>query len=191
MHDIEPYYNWEHLYNASEDERSPFYGKQYSEFEYTNAIYNFIIHPQWDSIGSSTLYIKVLMADYDKAYLIAELMGEWNDAIHNDIMYLKRDIMDVYSVNGIRHFILIGENVLNYHSSDDSYYEEWADELAGDDGWVALINFRPHVIADFKKEKLHRYLLIDKRWQNVNWRKTRPDLFFEMMQNTRMRMLGG
>ncbi|MBK7182072.1 MAG: hypothetical protein IPH89_03595 [Bacteroidetes bacterium] len=47
MQDIEPYYNWRHHYIASEDERSPFYEREYSEFEYTNAIYNYLIHPQW------------------------------------------------------------------------------------------------------------------------------------------------
>ena len=30
--------------------------------------------------------MKVLMADYDEKYAIIELIGEWNDAIENDIM---------------------------------------------------------------------------------------------------------
>ena len=57
MHDIEPYYSWRHLYIASEDHDSPFYRREYSEFEFTHAIYNYLIHPQWDEIGSSTLYL--------------------------------------------------------------------------------------------------------------------------------------
>ncbi len=36
------------------------------------------------------MYLKVLMADYDEHYAIIELIGEWNDAIENDIMELKR-----------------------------------------------------------------------------------------------------
>ena len=36
----------------------------------------------------------------------------------------------------------IGENVLNFHHSDDAYYEEWFDEVMEDDGWIALLNFR-------------------------------------------------
>jgi hypothetical protein len=32
MHTIEPYYRFRELYLAEEDERSAFYGKEYSEF---------------------------------------------------------------------------------------------------------------------------------------------------------------
>ena len=59
MHSIEPYYHWRNLYIASEDDASPFYGREYSEFEFENKVYNFLIHPQWDSIGSETLFIKI------------------------------------------------------------------------------------------------------------------------------------
>ncbi len=55
----------------------------------TQTIYNYYIHPQWDDFGSRTLYLKVLLADYDEQYVIIELFGEWNDAIENDIMNLK------------------------------------------------------------------------------------------------------
>ena len=72
MHDIEPYYNWRHLYIASEDENSPFYGREYSEIEFTNQIYNFVIHPQWDDFGSETLYMKILFVDYDEKYCFIE-----------------------------------------------------------------------------------------------------------------------
>ena len=48
---------------------------------------------------------------------------------------------------GIERFILIGENVLNFHASDDCYYEEWFDEVTDADGWIALLNFRQHVVA--------------------------------------------
>ena len=68
MHNIEPYYNWRHIYVSEEDERSPFFGREYSEFEFTLAIYNYLIHPQWDEFGSKTLYMKVLLADYEEKY---------------------------------------------------------------------------------------------------------------------------
>ncbi|MEI9956833.1 MAG: hypothetical protein WDM90_11140 [Ferruginibacter sp.] len=35
MQNIEPYFNWRHLYAAEEDELSPFYGRTYSEFEFS------------------------------------------------------------------------------------------------------------------------------------------------------------
>ena len=92
MHDIEPFHRWREYYVASEDERSPFYGRNYSEFHFSQKIYNYFIHPQWDHFGSATLYVKILYVDYERSYAIIELIGEWNDAIGNDIMFLKRDL---------------------------------------------------------------------------------------------------
>lgn len=90
MQDLEPFYLWRELYIAAEDELSPLHGNVYSELEYSNTIYNFYIHPQWDVFGSATLYLKILFADYEKQYAIIEFIGEWNDALYNDIMFLKR-----------------------------------------------------------------------------------------------------
>jgi hypothetical protein len=177
VHDIEPYYNWRHLYIAAEDERSPFYGREYSETEFTNSIYNFVIHPQWDEIGSETLYIKILYVDYDEKYAIIELMGEWNDAITNDIMILKRDILDELILCGINKFIMIGENVLNFHASDDSYYEEWFDEV-GDEGWIVFLNFREHVLAEFKQHNIDYYFHSGGELDDFNWRRFSPGQVF-------------
>lgn len=177
LHDIEPFYNWRHLYIAAEDERSPFYGREYSETEFTNSIYNFVIHPQWDEIGSETLYIKILYVDYDEKYSIIEMMGEWNDAITNDIMILKRDIFDELILCGIRKFIIIGENVLNFHASDDSYYEEWFDEV-GDEGWIVFLNFREHVLAEFKQHNIDYYFHSGGELDDFNWRRFSPGQVF-------------
>ena len=95
MHAIEPFYNWLHLYNAEEDELSPFYGLEHSEFEFSNTVYNYYIHPQWDEFGSKTLYLKVIFVDYEMNFAIIELIGEWNDAVENDIMTLKRAVIDL------------------------------------------------------------------------------------------------
>ena len=76
MHDIEPYYRWRSHYVASEDPRSPFHGRVYSEFQFTEKIYNYYIHPQWDGFGSATLYLKILYVDYDEGYAMIELIGE-------------------------------------------------------------------------------------------------------------------
>jgi hypothetical protein len=177
MHTIEPFYNWRHLYIASEDENSPFYGREYSETEYSNTIYNYYIHPQWDDIGSETLYIKVLFADYEEHFAIIELIGEWNDAINNDIMLLKRDVIDELIYCDINKFILIGENVLNFHESDDSYYEEWFDDI-GEDGWIAGLNFREHVLKEFKRAHLDYYLLTGGELDDFDWRKFSPGQVF-------------
>ena len=86
MHDIEPYHRWQDQYEASKDKKSPFYGRKNDEFHYTHKVYNYFIHPQWDFFGSSTLYLKVIFVDYDASFAIMEFIGEWNDALHNDIM---------------------------------------------------------------------------------------------------------
>ena len=65
MHEIEPYFNWRHLYTAEEDPQSPFYKRTYSEFEFSQTVYNYYIHPQWDDFGSRTLYLKILFTDYE------------------------------------------------------------------------------------------------------------------------------
>ena len=101
MHNIEPYYNWRHLYTAEEDEYSPFYGREYSEFVFSNSVYNYYIHPQWDEFGSHNLYMKILFTDYQFNFTIIELLGEWNDAIDNDIMTMKRNILDTLIAVGL------------------------------------------------------------------------------------------
>jgi len=177
VHTIEPYYNWRHLYIASEDPQSPFYGREYSEFEYSNTIYNFYIHPQWDDINSETLYVKILFVDYEEKYAIIEMIGEWNDAINNDIMLLKRDIIDELNYHGINKYILIGENVLNFHYSDDSYYEEWFEDN-GTDGWIALIGFRDHILKEFKHAQLDYYFIYGGELDDMDWRTFSPGKVF-------------
>ncbi|MBU2019285.1 MAG: hypothetical protein KJ941_06545 [Bacteroidetes bacterium] len=167
MHYVEPFYQWRDYYIASEDPLSPFYEREYSEFEFNQQIYNYVIHPQWDSIGSSTLFIKVLYADYEEGFVIIEMIGEWNDAIENDIMTFKRDIAETMMQDGINKFILIGENVLNFHYSDDSYYEEWFDEV--EDGWIALVNFHEHVVREFKTIQLDQFLVTGGELDDFDW----------------------
>ncbi len=179
MQDIEPYYSWRDLYIADEDEQSPFYGREYSEFEYTHTIYNYFIHPQWDDFGSNTLYLKILYSDYDRGFAIIEMIGEWNDCINNDIMTLKRDLIDPIIKNGINKFILIGENVLNFHSSDDCYYQEWFDDIG--DGWIVALNFREHVLKEFSNSGLDYYLVYGGELNEFPWRTYNPlDLFMQV-----------
>ncbi len=188
MQDIEPYYNWRHHYIASEDEKSPFYEREYSEFEYTNAIYNYLIHPQWDDIDSPTLYIKILMVDYDLGYCIIELIGEWNDAINNDIMLLKRDIIELLMAQGINKFILIGENILNFHASDDCYYQEWFEEV--EDGWITFLNFREHVLDEFQRANIDYYIVSGGTLNDIAWRTASPQILFEKVENVIQKRIG-
>ena len=180
MHEIEPFYLWRDDYIAAEDQLSPFYNTEYSEFYYDKQLYNFLIHPQWDDFGSATLYIKVLFADYDKGYAIIELMGEWNDTINNDIMLLKREIIELMIDEGINKFILIGENVLNFHASDDSYYEEWFQEV--EDGWIAAVNFNEHVIKEFRDHNIDYFINFGGELDDLHWRKLKPLQFYKKVE---------
>jgi len=189
MQDIEPFYNWHFLYTSEEDSLSPFYDRIYSETMYDKTVYNYYIHPLWDEFGSSTLYIKVLFADYDQQFVIIEMIGEWNDAINNDIMFLKRDVMDVFMENGINQFMLIGENVLNFFYDDDSYYQEWFEDIENNGGWIAMINFQEHVFNEMISSSLPSYLLLNEQLQSVNWRILKPDKLYELVDNFIMRKL--
>lgn len=180
MHLIEPFYRWRNLYVASEDPVSPFYGREYSEFEFHNRVYNFYIHPQWDSMGSETLFLKIIYCDYEQGFAIIELIGEWNDAIENDIMTLKRDIIDPLIESGVQKFLLIGENVLNFHASDDCYYEEWFDDV--EEGWIAMINFHEHVKQEFQQIGIDHYMLMGGEMEEIEWRTYLPVQLFDRVQ---------
>jgi hypothetical protein len=187
MHSLEPHYNWRHLYIASEDPNSPFYGSEYSEFEFSNAIYDHFIHPQWDCIDSTTLYIKILFVNYEEGYCIIELMGEWNDCLYNDIMYLKRNIADSLIDHGITKFILIGENVLNFHADDNDYYQEWFEDV--EDGWIACINFREHVLSEMESAHIDYYLAMGGHLDDVGWRSLMPNQVFGHIESMMVKRL--
>ncbi len=186
MQDIEPFYNWRHMYTAEEDSKSPFFERTYSEFEYSQTLYNFYIHPQWDDFGSRTLYMKILFTDYDQHFTIIELLGEWNDAIENDIMTLRRDVTDLLYKQGIYYFIIIAENVLNFHSSDDSYYEEWQEQIEEEGGWVTILNMPEQSKYDFKKARLTNYIELIEMDQ---WRTLKPEVIFQALNSELSRRL--
>ncbi len=187
MHDIEPFYNWRHIYIADEDPKSPFFGRKYSEFEFTQTVYNYYIHPQWDDFGSRTLYLKIIYVDYELNFCIIELLGEWNDAIENDIMELKREVMDLLYKQGISKYILITENVLNFHSSDKEYYQEWYEEVSEENGWIVAINMPEATQQDFKKKKLNYYIEL---MRIDEWRIYKPYHLFKKIDEELMRRLG-
>jgi len=185
MHEIEPYFNWRHLYTAEEDEQSPFYGREYSEFEFSNTVYNYYIHPQWDDFGSHTMYVKILYADYELNFAILELLGEWNDAVENDIMQFKREVIDPMIEKGLYKFILISENVLNFHSSEDDYYEEWYEDIKEEGGWIVAVNMPDQTQYDFRKSHIDRYV---KMMEIAPWRTFQPQHFFQLVDNQMLRL---
>ena len=187
MHEIEPYYNWQKYYDSAADDRSPFYGKEYNHDVYSETIYGYYIDPAWDNFGSETLYLKILYVDYDMGYTIIELIGEWNDTLNNDIMTLKRNVLELMITEGINKFILMGENIMNFHGSDDSYYEEWFEEV--EDGWIAAVNFPEFVQREFQKYHLDQYINMGGTLQVDNWRTLKPSVFYELVSQLVQRRL--
>ena len=66
-------------------------------------------------------------------------------------MTFKKEITDELYKEGITKFILIAENVLNFHSSNDDYYEEWKSSCRDDGGWVVVLDMPEQTQHDFKK----------------------------------------
>ncbi len=183
MHDIEPFFYWKEIYDSSEDVKSPYFNKQYDTFRYTNKIYNYYIHPLWDEIGSETLFVKVLFVDYDEGLGIIELIGEWNDCIHNDIMYLKRRLADSMIKKGVFKFILLCDHVFNFHGSDDCYYEEWKEDISDQSGYIALVNIQEHILQEIKLVGIPFYVSYGNKLQDLNWRKMNPMSLMEFIES--------
>lgn len=181
MYEIEPYYNWRDLYVASQDLNSPFHGREYSEFSFSNSIYNYLIHPQWDELGSQTLFVKILMVNYDKQYCIIEMLGECNDLLYNDIMFFYRNVIEPLLEADIKYFTLLGENVLNFHADTNDYYEEWFSNI--DDGWIIGINFRDFVIKEFEDCNIDYFIAFSGEFNDFAWRKLFPDQVFDKLNS--------
>lgn len=181
MQELEPHFLWRHLYVASEDDKSPMYGHFNSEVYYTDSIYDFVIHPQWDNIGCETLFLKVLFADYSEGYAIVEFIGEWNDVLHNDIMTIKREMVDLMIDGGIDKFIFIAENILNFHADETDYYDEWLEEIPH--GWIAFVNARDHVRRELADYGIDQYFLMGGKLDDVSWRTKSPRVMFEKIRD--------
>lgn len=194
MHDIEPFYNWQKYYQAEKDLRSPFFGRAYGIY-YEHDVYGYYIDPNWDEFGSETLYGKILYVDYTQRFAVIELFGEWNDTLHNDIMFLKRNVIDHLIASGILKFILVCDNIFQFHGGDSDYYEEWFEEVNEDDlgdsfGWISLINAREFVQDEMKKCRLDYYLNFGGTLQIENWRTAKPIQLFGLIDSLMVRRLG-
>jgi MFS superfamily sulfate permease-like transporter len=99
---------------------------------------------------------------------------------------MRRDVTDDMYKQGITKFIIIAENVLNFHSSDADYYEEWREQLQDDGGWVTILNMPEQSQYDFKRARLTNYIeLMD----FPQWRTLKPDIVFQQIDNLMLRRL--
>lgn len=64
-----------------------------------------------------------------------------------------------------------------------SYYEEWFDEVTEEDGWIALLNFREHVIDDMKSIDLDSYFVLGGELNELGWRTLSPAHLYERIDD--------
>ena len=69
---------------------------------------------------------------------------------------------------------MIGENILNFHGSDDSYYEEWFEDL--EDGWITAINFRDFILEEMQQYNIDSYINSGGDLDVINWRTLTPQV---------------
>jgi hypothetical protein len=102
-------------------------------------------------------------------------------------MFLKRNIADALIEKGINKFILIGENIMNFHASDNDYYQEWFDDI--EDGWIACINFRDHVIDEIMRSHIDYFLALGGVLNQVVWRSNTPAQVYEKVNSLMVKRL--
>jgi hypothetical protein len=93
---------------------------------------------------------------------------------------MKRDVVDKMEAEGINKFILITENVLNFHSGDKDYYQEWYEEVSDETGWIVCLNMPEATQYDFKKAKINYYVEL---MSLDNWRTYRPFHLFKKIDD--------
>jgi hypothetical protein len=101
-------------------------------------------------------------------------------------MELKREIFDLLYESKIYKYILIAENVLNFHSSDKEYYQEWYEELSEVNGWAIALNMPEATQQDFKKKKLNYYIEL---MELPDWRVYKPYHLFKKIDDELMKRL--
>ena len=97
-------------------------------------------------------------------------------------MHLKRNVIEPMLNAGIHKFILIGENVMNFHGSDDCYYEEWFEQTEEQNGWIAAVNFRNHVMEEWRNYNVDSFINFGGTLQLNKWRVLEPAAFFEAVR---------
>ncbi len=76
--------------------------------------------------------------------------------------------------------------MLNFHSSDDSYYEDWREQVEDATGWVVILNMPAQSQYDFVQARLNKYIeLVD----FAQWRTLKPELVFQQLDDLMLKRL--
>ena len=174
MHALEPYYAWRNHYVASQDPKVRFT---------TGCTTSLPTTSRSTTISSTRSGMSLEAKRSTRKSCTRITTRDTPSGIHRRVERLpvqrhhalKREVIDPLMAGGVTKFVLIGENVLNFHHSDDAYYEEWFDEVVEDDGWIALLNFREHVLADMQAIDLDSYFVLGGELNELGWRTFTPE----------------
>ncbi|RMG21532.1 MAG: hypothetical protein D6730_18115 [Bacteroidetes bacterium] len=186
LHHIEPFYGWLKLYSHQQDERSPFHEVEHNLFYYDRSVNRIPAHPLWDDIGSESLLVKILFADYFQGYAIIELFGEWNDLFDNDFKLLAENCLTYLIDHGIQKFILVCENVFHIYPDTEDYYQALQEEL--DEGWICVLRARPQVWQEMQAYHIAQYFYQSPLLDELPWRKLKPSQLYYLVES-RMRQV--
>ena len=187
FHDIEPFYGWLNLYNHEDDPRSPYHEVKHNQFYYDRSVNEMPAHPLWDTIGSESLLIKILYANYESGYAIIELFGEWNDLYENDYKLFAENCLTYLIDQGINRFVLICENVFHAYFESDDYYDAVQEEL--EEGWISLIRPRPNVLEEIEAYHLTSYFYHSPLLDDLQWRKLKPFQLVDLIESRITKLL--
>jgi len=101
-------------------------------------------------------------------------------------MELKREVIDIFEREGIYKFVLIADNVLNFHSGIKEYYQEWYEEVTDENRWIVMIDMPEATQHDFRNAKLNQYVEL---YDLPNWRTYKPFHLFKKIDNELMARL--
>jgi len=89
-------------------------------------------------------------------------------------------VLDKFMEEGIFKFILVAENVLNFHSDGKEYYEELSEDVTEKNGWVVCLNMPEQTQYDFNRAHLERFVEL---MELDNWRTYKPYHLFKKIDN--------
>ncbi|MEM6631489.1 MAG: hypothetical protein AAF694_17540 [Bacteroidota bacterium] len=188
LHHIEPFYGWLNRYNHEADPRSPFHKVEHNLFYFDRSINRIPAHPLWDEIGSESLLVKILYADYSEGFAIIELFGEWNDLFENDFKLLAENCLTYLIDHGITRFILVCENVFHIYPDSDDYYQALQEEL-GFEGWMCTLRPRDEVWSEMLQYGIDSYFYRSPLLDEVPWRKIPPLQLYRMVEDRMCKLL--
>ncbi len=94
-------------------------------------------------------------------------------------MLLKTELIDQLIDCGIQNFVIIMENVLNFHADENDYYQEWKEDIQGE---IYLINALPQVLDELYRYHLNHQLSFGGRLNDFDWRKLNPEQIIEVLE---------